>query len=119
MSSFKESFTYAFNGFKLAISEKHFKVHLLAAAIVTAAGFYFHITQTEWVVCIILFALVIALEIVNTSIERLVDMVSPEQNPKAGAVKDLAAAAVLVAAIASVICAVIIFGKYILALFQS
>lgn len=117
MSSFKESFTYAFNGFKFALSEKHFKIHLLAALLVTAAGFYFHITQTEWLICILLFALVISLEIVNTAIERLVDMVSPEQNPKAGTVKDLAASAVLVAAIAAVVCAVIIFAKYILALF--
>ena len=113
MSSFKQSFSYAINGFKVALNEKHFKVHLLAVVVVTAAGFYFHITQTEWLICLLLFALVISLEIVNTSIERFVDLVSPEHNPKAGQVKDLAAAAVLVAAIASVIAAVLIFSKYI------
>lgn len=118
MSSFRKSVSYALDGLKLALKEKHFKIHLLAVVLVTIAGLYFHISQTEWLVCLLLFALVISLELVNSAIERLVDLVSPQQNPKAGAIKDMAAAAVLVASIIAIICGFLIFGKYILTLFS-
>jgi undecaprenol kinase len=117
MSSFAKSFSYAFNGLRLAFKDNHMKVHVLIALLVIGAGFFFHITQTEWLVCCIVIGLVISLEVVNTAIEHFVDLVEPNHNPKAGAIKDLAAGAVLVAAIAAVVCGALIFGKYILALF--
>lgn len=117
MPSFINSLTYALNGLKTALKEKHIKVHLVAAILVTLAGFYFHITQTEWLICILLFGLVISLEIVNTAIEHFVNLVSPQQNPLAGKIKDLSAAAVLVSAIMAFIAGCLIFGKYILDLF--
>jgi diacylglycerol kinase len=117
MPSFKKSLFFALNGLKIALKEKHIRVHLVAVLIVTAAGFYFRITQTEWLMCLVLFALVIGIEILNTAIERFVDMVQPGWNEKAGKVKDLAAGAVLWSSILAAICGTLIFGKYILALF--
>ena len=69
-------------------------------------------------VCFLLFGLVIGMEIINTAIERLVDLVSPHHNPKAGIIKDMAAGAVLFSAIMAIVCGVLIFGKYILDLLQ-
>lgn len=117
MPSFIQSMGYALNGLKLALKEKHVQIHLVVAVLVTIAGFYFHITQTEWLVCLLLFGLVIGLEIINTAIERFVDLVSPQQNPLAGKIKDLSAGAVLVSAIIAFISGVLIFLKYIIALF--
>lgn len=112
-----KSFGFAFNGLKLAFKEKHVKIHFTAATLVCFAGIYFHITQTEWLICLLLFGLVISLEVVNTAIEHLVNLVSPQQNPLAGKIKDLAAGAVLVSAIIAFIAGCLIFGKYILDLF--
>ncbi len=117
MPSFIKSVSFALNGLKSAFKEKHIKIHLIAMILVIIAGFYFHITQTEWLICLLLFGLVISLEIINTAIEYLVNLVSPQQNPLAGKIKDLAAGAVLVSAIAAFITGCLIFGKYILDLF--
>lgn len=117
MSSFAKSVSYALNGLRLAFKDNHMKVHALIAVLVIGAGFFFHITQTEWLVCIIIIGLVISLEVLNTAIEHFVDLVEPKYNPKAGAVKDLAAGAVLVASLVAIVCGIVIFLKYILALF--
>ncbi len=117
MSSFAKSVSYALKGLRLAFKDNHMKVHVLVAFLVVAAGFWFHITQTEWLICCIVIALVISLEVINTAIEHFVDLVEPNHNPKAGAIKDLSAGAVLVGAMAAVVCGIMIFGKYIMALF--
>lgn len=117
MSSFIKSLSYALNGLKLAFKEKHIKIHAIAATLVILSGWYFHITKTEWLVCLILFGLVIGLEIMNTAIEHVVNLISPQQNPVAGKIKDLSAGAVLISAIIAFIAGSLIFGKYILDLF--
>lgn len=117
MPSFKQSLSFAANGIKVFWEEKHMKIHSLIALAVIVAGLFFNITYTEWLICIILIALVLSLEIINTSIENLVNIISPDYNALAGKVKDLAAGAVLVSAIAAFICGILIFGKYIIALF--
>jgi diacylglycerol kinase (ATP) len=77
-------------------------------------GFIFKISHTEWIgVCI---ALVLSLELINTSIEKTIDLLHPDFNERAGEIKDMAAAAVLVAAIISVIIGLIIFIPKILEL---
>lgn len=115
--SFDKSVSYALKGLRLAFKDNHMKVHLLIAALVIGAGFFFKITQTEWLVCFIVMGMVIGMEVINTAIEHFVDLVEPNHNPRAGAIKDLAAGAVLVAAITAVVCGIIIFGKYTVALF--
>lgn len=106
----KKSFAYAFKGLGVFFrDEVHARVHLLAMALTSLAGFYYQISTNEWLVLCLFFAFIIALEIVNTAIERLVDLVSPNHNKLAGQVKDLAAAAVLWASFFAVIAAAIIF----------
>ncbi len=113
MKAFIKSLSYALNGIIVSISEKHIRIHLAMMICVIAAGFYFNITQTEWLICCLLFGLVISLEIINTAIEKIVNIISPEKNDEAGKIKDLAAGAVLVAAITAAICGALIFSKYL------
>ena len=76
-------------------------------------GYAWQGTRTEWTVVILCFGVVIAAELFNTAIERLVDLVSPERHPVAGQVKDIAAGAVLVCAVAAAIIGLIIFIPYL------
>lgn len=77
--------------------------------LVIIAGFYYQISKFEWIVCIILFGMVISLELINTAIENTVDLAMPEKHPQAKIAKDVAAAAVLVGAIVAAIIGFIIF----------
>jgi len=104
------SFGFAFNGIKLVFGkEPNMNIHLILSALVVACGFYFNITFTEWIACILCIGLVVSLELLNSAIERLVDLVSPQKQPLAGAVKDIAAGAVLIAAICAAIVGCIVF----------
>ncbi len=113
-----ESFGYAFEGIWTGIrKERNMKIHCLAIILVTLAGTFFNITATEWCICLLLFALVASLELVNTAVEAVVDLVTEEKKPLAKIAKDTAAGAVLFAAIISVIIGCIIFLPYLLKLF--
>ena len=82
------SFGYAWQGIRSCVGkEQNLSFHLIAMAAVTLAGFVLGITRTEWTVVILCFGVVIAAELFNTAIERLVDLVSPERHPVAGQVK--------------------------------
>ena len=109
------SFKHAFNGIRTALIEEiHFKFHCIIAAITISAGIYLKINQYEWIALIICISLVLITEILNTSIENLANFVSPEKNQLIKKVKDLAAAAVLIASIVSVVVGLIIFMPKIL-----
>jgi diacylglycerol kinase len=115
MKEFLKSFIYALKGIGAAMREqRNLKVQALIAFITIGAGFYFKITWLEW--CLILFAiaLVISLEIMNSAVENLVDLVTQERKPLAGKVKDFAAGAVLFASIMALIIGIIVFRKYLL-----
>lgn len=98
-------------------SQPNARVHLAIAMAVAVAGFYFRISNSEWVAIVICIALVLALEAVNTALEYLTDLASPDVHPLAGKAKDVAAAAVLVGAIGAATAGAIIFLPKILALF--
>ena len=119
--SFKKqlkSFTFAWKGILTCGGhEQNITFHLIAAIIVLAAGFCFGISRTEWMVVMLCIGTVIAAELFNSAIERLVDMVSPEWEKTAGEVKDIAAGAVLLTAIAAAIVGIIVFLPYVIALF--
>ncbi|OQX75272.1 MAG: diacylglycerol kinase [Bacteroidetes bacterium 4484_276] len=105
------SFKYAFNGIYLLLAtQRNARIHLAATVLVVFVGFYFSISVTEWVAVIIAIGIVFAAEAFNTAIEQLVDMVSPEFNKPAGRIKDVAAGAVLITAIAAAMVGIIIFG---------
>lgn len=104
------SFGYAIRGIQLVFgSEANMKIHATIAVAVVVCGFAFSISITEWLLCLICFGLVMGLEMVNTAIENVVDLVSPDQHPLAGKAKDIAAGAVLIAAVFSAIAGLIIF----------
>lgn len=105
-----KSFAYAIQGIKAVIStETNMKIHIFVAVFVIILGLIFRISTSEWLACIICIGLVFSAETMNTAIETLVDMVSPERKPQAGKIKDIAAGGVFLAAIVSVVVGIIIF----------
>ena len=105
-----KSFGYAFAGiFAVVTKERTLKIHCVARGGGVSAGFVFHITPVEWCICLTLFGLVMALEMVNTAVEAVVDLVTEERKPLAKLAKDAAAGAVLIAAIMAAIAGMIIF----------
>lgn len=105
-----QSFRYAFEGIFAGIrKERNMKIHCAVMCLVVIAGVYFQIAVVEWCLCLILFGLVMALELVNTAVEAVVDLVTEERKPLAKLAKDTAAGAVLIAAIAAAVVGCIIF----------
>lgn len=112
--SFKHAFVGIFSAFK---TEKNLKIHSLATILVILLGIYFKITKLEWLACILTISQVIVSELINTAIEESVNLASPGYNETAKIAKDVAAGAVLFAALISIIVGIIIFLPYILKLF--
>lgn len=104
-----KSFGYAWNGIVTAGQQQNMRIHLVSAVIVMIAGLWTGLSMTEWLVVTLVVALVIGTELVNTAIESVVDLVSPDYHSLAKQAKDVAAGAVLVFAMASVIIGVLIF----------
>ena len=105
-----QSFKYAFKGIThVFVQEHNMWIHLFAAVCVVFVGFYFNINAIEWGLVFFAIGMVIAAEIFNSAIEKLVDLFSTEQNEKAGLIKDIAAGAVLVCAITAALIGLIIF----------
>ena len=91
------------------------KIHVLVATIVILVAFILKVSTHEWLILLLLIGLVIAAEVLNTSLENFVDLVTNKQDPLAGKVKDTAAGFVMVLAILSAIVGLIIFiPKFIL-----
>ena len=105
-----KSFGYAFEGiFNCIRNERNMKIHIAVAALVVIAGWILGLSITEWCICLGLFGLVMALELVNTAVEAVVDLVTTERHPLAKTAKDTAAGAVLIAAIMAAIVGLLIF----------
>ncbi len=112
-----KSFKYAFDGLKYAFKyEQNILVHTLATILVVIAGIYFKISQIEWLAIILIIGLVIATELINTSIEATIDLITKETHPLAKIAKDTAAAAVLVFGLTAIIIGFIIFVPKIITL---
>lgn len=112
-SGFKKrikSFGFAFTGlYELVKSEPNARIHLAATICAVLAGLLLRISNAEWCIISIAVALVWAAEAFNTVIEKLVDHLFPEYHETARITKDISAGAVLVCAIAALICGLIIF----------
>lgn len=112
------SFKWAFNGLRILFTDEfNAKVHLCAMLTVTVLGLLCAITKYEWLILILAMGMVLSAEAFNTAIEQLADVVSPQRQPAIKRVKDLAAAAVLLAALAALVIGVLIFVPYISRLF--
>ena len=104
------SFKYAIAGIITSFrKERNIKIHFLIMILVIIAGVWLKISQIEWFMCIMWFAVVIAGELFNTAIEITVNIAMPYRNPKAKAAKDISAGAVLVLAIGAAVTGLIIF----------
>lgn len=105
-----QSFICAFQGIGGAIkSERNIKIHLAAAAGALFFGWYFSVSRIEWLFLLAAIFGTITLEMVNSAIERTVDLITGEIHPLAKQAKDIAAGAVLVYALFSVLTGLIIF----------
>ncbi|HTD99245.1 MAG TPA: diacylglycerol kinase family protein [Mucilaginibacter sp.] len=117
MRKFIRGFGYAFNGLLHACkTQLNFWVHLVCAFIVVLLGYMLHLSTAEWLWIALAIGLVLVAELLNTAIELLVDLVSPEYNKKAGLIKDMCAASVLVTAITALFIGLIIFVPKLLVL---
>lgn len=107
------SFRCAFGGLGyLFVSQPHARIHLLAVVLVCLAAWLTGVSSVEWSVLILVMALVVTLEAFNTALETLADALHPGHHPLVGRAKDVAAGAVLISAISSVIIAGLIFAPY-------
>lgn len=104
------SFRFAFRGVRVLFREEHNAwVHLFATLLVIAAGFFFRISLTEWALVAFAIGLVFAAEILNSALERVCDIVQPEQDKRIGDIKDLCAAGVLLCALAAAAIGLLVF----------
>lgn len=109
-----KSFGYAWQGIVIATREQlNIKIHWLAILCVCIAGWYWHISVQEWCWIILCFGMVLCAELFNSAIEDLVNFISPGHHHLAGKIKDMAAGAVLVTAIAAALIAFLIFAKHL------
>lgn len=105
-----KSFGYAFEGiFAVIKKERNMQIHCCMMVLVILAGLFFQISAVEWCICLVLFGLIMSLELVNTAVESVVDLVTEERRPLAKLAKDAAAGAVLIASIMAAVAGLIIF----------
>ncbi len=111
-SSFIAGFRYALQGIGLAVrQERNFRFHLAAAFYVYVFSLFYRFSGLEYMLITALVGGVLALELVNSAVERAVDNPRPENDRAAGAAKDLAAGAVLVFALAAAVCGFWLFWR--------
>lgn len=105
----RQAFGYAGRGIILLLAESHGRVHAAVTVVIVLLGLWFGISSTDWALLAICMALVLAVEAINTAIECVVDVVSPEWHSLARDAKDLAAGGVLIAAIGAAVVGLIVF----------
>jgi len=111
------SFVYAWRGLVHLLRTQHNAwLHVVATIVVSLMGFTFRISSTEWCCLILCLTVVWTAEALNTAVESLTDLVSPEFHPLAGQAKDVAAGAVVIAATGTAIVGAIVFVPYLLKL---
>ncbi len=105
-----KSIRYAFTGAWLLLkTEASIKIQFVIAILITAAGFYFNISTTEWMIQILALGIVMSIEGLNTAIEAIADFIHPEHHTKIGFLKDVAAGAVFIASLAACSVGLIIY----------
>jgi diacylglycerol kinase len=113
IDKFIKSVPHAFRGIiSLIKNDNNFRIHLLAVVVVIIAGTLIQLTETEWLAVIITMGIVLALEAMNTAVETIIDLVSPEYHDLAKKAKDVAAGAVLLFVFAALGVAVVILWNH-------
>lgn len=114
LSRFWKSFRYARQGLLRAMATEHsFRIHISVAVVVILGILLLKLTRAEAAILILLVSSILSLELVNTVVERFVDMLEPRVHPYVGIIKDLMAAAVLITSVAAAIIGLVIFWPYI------
>jgi diacylglycerol kinase (ATP) len=114
LASIPRSFVYALQGLVFMLrSQPNAWVHLLATLGVCGAGFHFGLSRDEWLWICVAIVLVWSAEALNTALEQLADAVHPQRHPGIGRAKDLAAGAVLVAAIGAAVIGGVVFWPHL------
>ncbi len=109
------SFSYAITGIMTALwSERNMRIHLLVSLLVIGCALFFSISQLEWLFVIFAIGGIFSLELINTAIERVVDLITKEYQPLAKQAKDIAAGAVFIYAITVVVIGIMIFLPYVI-----
>ncbi len=112
-----KSFVFAAQGIKFFfVTQPHAKVHLVLALLAVGSGWVLEISRTDWLAVVLAIGLVLVAEATNTALEELVNFVSPDYHKQAGIVKDVAAGAVLLAAIIALVVGLLVFIPPIIAL---
>lgn len=115
MKDFLKSFGYALAGIGFVLrSQRNMKVHFVATLLVVTVGLFLRLSPSEWVDIAFAILFVLAAECINTAIEAMADLSSPQKHPLAKIAKDCAAGAVLLAAINSLLVAYFILWPKIL-----
>ena len=110
-----ESFKFALEGLKTAIKKgRNFRIQVLLGTFAVALGIFYKISPSEWLDLILIIASVLILELINTAIEEIVNIISPQIQERAKIAKDVSAGAVLVASIAAVCIGGLVFLPKIL-----
>jgi diacylglycerol kinase len=114
-----KSFANAGRGIALVVkTQTNAKIHALVTLLVLGAGAGLHISGSDWALLILAMGLVWSAEAFNTALELLADAVHPEPHPLVGQAKDVAAGAVLIAAVAAAGIGILVLGPYFLAFFR-
>ncbi|NMB61295.1 MAG: diacylglycerol kinase family protein [Chloroflexi bacterium] len=117
--SIKQSFQFAFDGFLYALrTQRNLRIQLIAAIVVITLSTFLPMNMIEWAILFLLIALVIVAEILNTAIEKTIDLIVTEYNPLAKTIKDLSAAAVLFIALTAVVVGLFIYLPKLLPIFH-
>ena len=108
-----KSFYFALSGIKTALwTERNMRIHLLVSIVVIGCSIFFSINKLEWLFVIVAIGGIFSLELMNTAIERVVDLITEEYHPLAKQAKDLAAGAVFIYAIIAVVIGIMVFTPY-------
>lgn len=105
-----KSIKYAFKGALLLVkTEASIQLQVVISIVMIFAGWYYNISNTEWLLQLLAIGMVIGTESVNTALEKTADFIHPEYHKKIGFIKDIAAGAVFIVSIIAVICGLIIY----------
>lgn len=104
------SFKNAYNGLKLAMAhERNMRIHILVVTMCIVLGIAFRLDALRWIMLVIAVGMVLMAELMNTAVENMVDMVTPEYSEKAKIIKDIAAGSVLIASAAAAVIGILVF----------
>lgn len=109
-----KSFRYAFEGVLEGRNERNFKIHLVFAVLTILFAFILDFSQTKWFVLLLTIGIVLSLELMNTAIERTIDLITEDHHPLAKQAKDLAAGSVFIFSIIAVIIGFLLFAEPLL-----